>query len=396
MTKAQKLKQELEEARSSFNKAWVDEKRFDEELFATVRRLEKEHGDAFLAEARQIDQTIGTGAGAMQNRMASIDPETREAVRITETADLGVMVGNLLSHRNTGGAEAEAQAAWGIRGDQIPLAMITELRVTDAPANAGSSQPPVLAYQFPASIGEFANIGRPRVASGQHVYPSVTGASAASRPAEAGVVAIADATLRGELISPSRIQAWTTISVEDRAKFDGLGAAVAAHLAGAVAKGYDDQALAAFFLDANLTEPVDPGAASTYANYASGLHAGVDGRYAASTAAVKMLIGEETYIDAAEIYRVAQSPESITDRIARISGGLMVSASVPDAAANIQNALLIRGMGQMAVQPLWDGLTLEDMYTESEKGEIKFTVIGLAGFSIQQPSAYAWQKYNLS
>ena len=64
VTKAQKLKQELEEARSSFNKAWVDEKRFDEELFATVRRLEKEHGDAFLAEARQIDQTIGTGAGA--------------------------------------------------------------------------------------------------------------------------------------------------------------------------------------------------------------------------------------------------------------------------------------------------------------------------------------------
>ena len=395
MTKAQKLKGELEEARAAFNKVWTDAAKFDEALFATVRRLEKEYGDVFEDEARTIERSV-TGADAGQHRMASLDPETREAVRITETADLGVMVGNILSHRNTGGAEAEAQAAWGIQGNQIPLAMLTELRATDAPANSGSSQPPVLAYQFPASIGEFANIGRPRVPAGQHVYPSITGASVAGRPAEAGVVATSDATLRGELISPSRVQAWTTISVEDRAKFDGLGAAVAAHLAGAVAKGYDDQALSAFFLAANLTEPNAPGAASTYANYASGLHAGVDGRYAPSTAMVKLLIGEATYTDGAEIYRVAQSTESIMDRIARISGGLMVSDTVPAAAANIQNALLIRGMGQMAVQPLWDGLSLEDMYSESDKGEVKFTMVGLSGFSIQQPSAYAWQKYNLS
>ena len=33
MTKAQQIKVELEEARSAFNKAWVEDKRFDEDLF---------------------------------------------------------------------------------------------------------------------------------------------------------------------------------------------------------------------------------------------------------------------------------------------------------------------------------------------------------------------------
>ena len=91
--------------------------------------------------------------------------------------------------------------AWGLPGDSIPLAMLTEYRTAAAPADGGGVQG-FVGYRFPASVGEFANVQRPRVAPGTAVFPSITSASVANRPAEGDESADSDPTLRGEHAHP--------------------------------------------------------------------------------------------------------------------------------------------------------------------------------------------------
>ena len=147
-------------------------------------------------------------------------------------------MGNLLSRRNQTGAEAEAIAAWNLEGDQIPMSMLAEIRTVAAPSSGGGTQP-VSGYVFPASVASFANVSRPTVAAGTQVYPSIVTGAIAGRPDEGAAHGSSEPALRGELLTPKRIQAVASLSVEDRARFPGLGPALASHLAGAVAAGMD-------------------------------------------------------------------------------------------------------------------------------------------------------------
>ena len=307
---------------------------------------------------------------------------------VSERADLGVMLGHIIARRNTSGAEAEAQRAWGIDGNQIPVAMLTELRTIDAPDDGQGSS--FVGYVFGESIASFANVARPTVPSGTIVYPSFTSGVAATRPAIDATNADVDPVMRGELLSPKRVQANTSISIEDRARFPGMGAAVAAHLRGAVVKGLDAMALednnGFFDITAGpLTPQNDPGSATTIAQYLAMLSDGVDGRHARGPADVGLIVGKQTYTDGAALYRTNQAPDNIMDQIAR-TGRLMVSDSIPAAASNIQFILRVLGTRQSAVQPLWPGIDIEDIYSDSKKGVIAFTALLMAGFSVQDPS----------
>lgn len=352
----------------------------------------------------QVDGLETRIVGALDGESASAgkafgaeSAEHRERTTITGRADLGVLVGHIVNRRalQVGSAEAEAQAAWDLPGDAIPISMLAEYRVAAAPADGGGGQS-FVGYRFPNSIASFANVTRPRVAPGTPVFPSITSASVAGRPAEAAQNVDSDPTLRGELLTPKRVQANTKISVEDRARFGGMAAAIAQHLAGAVAAGYDQQALLGDdgFFDGTsgpLTEPPAPGAASTYANYSAMISGSVDGRYAPSEAQVGLLVGMDTFNDGALLYRTTNSQGHLMEDLGR-RGRLQVSAAIPAKSGNVQSVLVVRGTAPAAVQPLWDGLTIEDLVTRSEYGEITFTIVGLSDFSVTQPSAYAWAK----
>ena len=360
---------------------------------ADMARLEREHADAIRAEAAELEgATFGGTSGAM-------DAETREMMDLTNRADLGLLVGNVVSRRNQSGAEAEAQQAWGINGDQIPMAMLaTEMRVVAAPADGGGPEQ-TLAYVFPGSIAGFAGIQRPLVPAGVHVWPSFQTAGAAGRPAEGAAHGSTEPTLRGQLLTPHRVQAVASLSVEDRARFPDIGRALAAHLAGLVAQGLDTQALTddnGFFdtTSGPLTAPNDPAAATTYAQALAMLTAGVDGRRSANLANAGLIIGSDTFTDFMAISGT-NSDESVMERMMRI-GRVMVSANMPAAASNIQNALTVRGTQPAAIQPTWPGLRIEDIYSNSGTGQIDFTAVVLAAFSVQDTGAYAWQKANVS
>ena len=168
---------------------------------------------ADLARARADEER--QAAADFTGHTGELSAEHREAISITRRADLGVMLGHIITRRNTVGAEAEAQAAWNLDGTAVPMSMVAELRTVAAPTDGGGTAP-VSGYVFPASVGAFANISRPSVPAGTPVYPSVVTSGAAGRPAEGAAHGSSEPTIRGQLLTPKRIHAVASVSVEDR------------------------------------------------------------------------------------------------------------------------------------------------------------------------------------
>ena len=144
-----------------------------------------------------------------------------------------------------------------------------------------------------------------------------------------------------------------------------------------------------------LTPQADPSAATTYPEWAAILGMTVDGRRSANPSEGGLVMDLDGYNDADKLYRGGNSPESIAERITRVSK-LAVSAAMPAADSNVVSMLVVRGSTPAAIQPVWPGLSIEDIYTDSGTGLVSFVAIALAAFSVQDISAYAWVKINNS
>ena len=392
MTPSQRIQIRMSETRQAANdSSCTDADR--ERLLKELSGLETEYRSALATEIAQVDQDF--------TNHIPLTAEFREQQEITRRADLGVMLGHILARRNVTGAEAEAQEAWNLDGNAIPMSMISELRTVAAPTSGGGTQP-VSGYVFPSGIATFANISRPTVPAGTPVFPSITTGAVAGRPVEGAAHGSSEPTLRGELLTPKRIQAVASLFVEDRARYPGLGPALAAHLAGAVAAGMDTQALSdtAGFFDTvaasrPLTPPSDPGSATGYGDWQAILAKVVDGRHAANLAGGGLLLHPDGFSHSEALYRGNNASESFAERIARVSR-MQVSAAMPATTSNISDVLIVRGQNPAAIQPTWPGLNITDIATDSGTGTISFTAVALCAFSVTHPSAYEWEKINNS
>ena len=134
-----------------------------------------------------------------------------------------------------------------------------------------------------------------------------------------------------------------------------------------------------------ITDGEAPGAgASTYSTYNTSLLAAVDGIHALERSHVRAVFGLETYRQCGSVFRANNSNDSALDLIERYFGGVRASAKVPDAAANIQQAILRRANpagGRVAVFPVWEGIEMiRDVYgTNASKGTITLTGVMLVG-----------------
>ena len=375
----EKLTAELKESEVAYRKA-VDSEELEEQAEFARR-----------AQGSKVDD---------KNGLRTLGPEHRERMEITGRANVAQMFADIVDHRQARGAEAETQSAWGSAGDEIPMALIaTELRTIDAP-DTGSGTGRNFGYVFGPSIADAANIVRPSVQPGQHVFPSFTSGAAATRPAIAAENADQDPIMRGQVLTPKRVQSNANIAIEDRARLPGMSQMVTAHLRAAVIAGLDAQALSdddGFFDTSSgpLTPQPDPGSATTWAEYSAFLTGGVDGRHAVSPADVTLLMNGATFVDGDALFRGTNTNESAMERIARL-GRLVVSAAMPAAVSNIAGVLVVRGRLPAAVQPVWANVRIEDVYTDTKKGLINYTIVALADFSVVHPSAYQWKKANVS
>ena len=347
-----------------------------------------------------------TAEGAEEARAQGLfegDAETRELAQLTERANVGDILSATFEKRNTSGEAAELQKHYGIGSHQIPLEMLRVDRGVESraaatvPASIGdASQAAVVTPIFSTGDGSFLGVERPTVPVGDAAYPVLSTSPSVKGPFTDSSEAVqTDATFVATNLSPERLQASFSYRRTDAARFAGLDAALRLALNGGLQEKLDQQAIEG--TDGLLTATNLPNAnvstQTTFALYLSGLLYGrVDGRYARTPSDVRMIVGAGTFAHASAAYKGNNSDESGVERLQEKSGGLMVSAHVPDVSGNKQNALIRLGMERGgAVQPMWQGVSLVvDEFTRAAYGEIIVHAVLLANFQVTRKSQ--WHK----
>ena len=211
-------------------------------------------------------------------------------------------------------------------------------------------------------------------------------------PAENAAQAETTGAFSADVLSPGRLQASFFYSREDRAKFAGMAEALRENLTEGLSDGLDDQILAGtngLFSGTNLANNAQT-ANDTFDTYLANLVWNqIDGRYAAMTKDLAMVMGAATYKDMGATYRNASVDRSALDRVMELVSGVRVSAHVPAADAdNRQNVVIRRGSSMTATAPVWEGITLiPDEVTKAGNGQIVITAVMLFAMKVLRTGA---------
>ena len=328
-------------------------------------------------------------------------PETREWADLNSRFDLGEMFANVVEHRASDGAIAEVQRERGLASNAIPteMLMVEHRAVTPAPADTGQTQNQITGYVFPQSVAAFLGIPSPVVPVGDTTFPVLTSDPAAGTPAENAAQGETTGAFSANVLSPARIQASFFWSREDAQRMAGMGDALREALQGGIADKLDKEILVGTngLLTGTILANHARGAASDYAHYVGSLLYGrVDGKYAADLADVRVVMGSETFGNAATKLPT-NGEENALARIRNDSSGVRVSDHVPDVNGQKQNALVRLGTRQDYVAPVWGAVTLiPDEISLASKGQIQLTAVLLYGIKLLRAGGFFKQETNHS
>lgn len=347
------------------------------------------------------------------------DAEMRERLELRGKASLTEYIKAALSGRQVSGAEAELRAAAGI-GDGIPLELWdtpAEKRAdttTAAPGTVGVNLAPIQPAVFAASIAPRLGIEMPRVESGTYASATIsTSLTAGSKAAGAAQEATA-AAFRVNSATPKRVSARMAIRIEDIASVGqaNFESALRENLALVLSDELDNQAINGDGQAPNLsgifkalTDPNDPSAVVDFDAFVAAFAGGVDGLWANTLKDVGIVCGPATYRKSAQVFRDVGTNNghrgdiSFADYAMEKFGGWWTNKRMPDAASNIQQALLFRKGRSMktAVCPHWGAISIDDIYTGSAQGERFLTMHVLLGDVILvQPDAYKQVAFKLA
>ena len=252
---------------------------------------------------------------------------------------------------------------------------------------------------FPQSVAAFLGIPSPVVPVGDAIFPVLTSDTDAGTPAENAAQDETDGTFSADVLTPSRIQASFFWSREDASRMAAMGDALREALQSGIADKLDSEIMRGddgLLHSTNLSNHAR-GAASNYAHYVESLLYGrVDGRYAADLADIRVVMGSDTFSNASTKLPT-NGEENALARIRNDSGGVRVSAHVPDASGNKQNALVRRGTRRDMVAPVWGQVTLiPDEITLAGKGQIQLTAVLLHAVKILRTGGFYKQETNHS
>ena len=393
MTTAQKLALRASEIRTRLAELAGIEEITDEQR-AEISTLRTEYGDVETRAQAAI-------VAGDEPKPTETNTEARELAELIEGASIGQIFGAALEHRATDGQTAELQAELGLAGNQIPLVLLrdTEHRatgVTSAPGDVGATQAEIIPAVFPDSVAAFLGVDMPTVGVGEAIFPVLSTSADVNAPAEN---ADSDETAGGfnaDVLSPSRLQAAFFYSREDRARFRGMDSALRDNLSSALADKLDQQILAGDegLLDGTNLANHNVSTETTYQLYREQFAYGrVDGKFATGTDDLKVCFGAASFAHAASQYR--GNNDNADALMAMKAAGVMVkvSAHVPAAASNKQNAVIRLGMRRDMVAPLWEGVTiLADEVTLAKKGQIQVTAVMLHAVKILRAGGFYKQQ----
>ena len=355
------------------------------DLLASQRSTEVEYRDALTAE----DEASGAPIAP--------DAEERERLRLVSQASLGAIFSAAVERRSLDGAKNELQQHLGLGSNQVPIdllrAPVEHRAVTPGPTHVGTAEQPVLLPVFANGDAAFLNVDQVAVDAGDAVFPVLTTRPTVGGPhADSTEVAETTGSLTSELIKPTRLQCAFTYRRVDVARFSTMGESLRQALNEALSESLDGQIVAGasgLLGGTNLAAHAQA-ALDTYETYVSKFgFARVDGRYAPTAKAVKVLMGTGGYAHAGSVYRGDQSQESAVDRLMAIGGGVRVSAHVPAVASTKQQTITRVGARRDMVAALWQGVTIiPDEITRAKQGEIVITAVLLAAVKVLRAAGF--------
>ena len=414
MTSAQKIRLRLSQVRQRLNEiAGLEGDTFTDEIRAEAGTLQTEYTDL---ETRHQAAIVAEGEGETRANGEDPDAEARERLELRTRASLTAYLRAALSGRQVDGAEAELRAAAGV-GDGIPLELWdvpTETRQdvpTGAPGTVGVNLDKIRPAVFAASIAPRLGIEMPRVESGSYASATITTSLTAGSQAKGGETMATAAGFTVTSVTPKRISARLGIRIEDvaavgQANFESI---LRENLSLVLSDALDNAAINGDGVAPNLTgifqrltDPTDPTTVADFDALASSHAGGIDGLWANTLKEVSVVCGPATMALAARTFQTATSYKGELSSAAYAmvnTGGLWTNRRMPDAASNIQQAILYRkgrsmmaGAGAMrtAVMPHWAEINIDDIYSGSASGERYFTMHVLIGdIVLVQPAAYS-------
>ena len=356
-----------------------------------------------IAEAKALRDQLHTVNEKMIEAVKADDDttsETREWADVSSRFDLGEMFTNVTEHRASAGAIAEVQTERGLGANDIPTEMLMEKRaVTPAPGDVGQTQTEITGYVFPQSVAAFMGIPSPVVPVGDATFPVLTSDPAAGVPAENASQSETTGAFSADVLTPGRIQASFFWSREDASRMAGMGDALRDALQGGIADKLDKEIIQGtngLLTGTNLNNH-ERTSATDYAHYVAELLYGrVDGRYAFDLADIRVVMGSDTFGNAATKLPSA-GEENALARIRNDSSGVRVSANVPAAASMKQNAIVRLGLRADMVAPVWGAVTLiPDEITLAKKGQIQLTAVMLHSVKLLRSGGFYKQETNHS
>ena len=365
------------------------------EIRTEMRTLEAERRELLTAAAPTDDK-----------------PADKDFVELETRAQLTDIAGSVLGSGAVQGATAELQAELGLAGDQVPLSLLrrtpaVEKRTTGftpIPGNHGEVQQPIIPSIWPQSATAFANVEMPVAGVGDEVFTIVSTDFTAGSPAEGADQGDSTGGFTATVVNPHRIQVSAFFRIEDRARLAGLESAMRMNASDAVADKMDamvfDDADGGFFATGVLTAAPtgDGGTEAAFADYRAFAYDAVDGKYASTVDGIRLVLGSKTYAHCSSQYRANSSDDSALDSLGRVTGGVRVSAHVPDPSSDVQGVLVVvNTTARHAVAPIWEGPQLiVDPYTQSKAGEVRLTLVMLWGsLNVIRKAGYSFRKAKL-
>ena len=388
MTPTQKIQVRMSETREKVNDLASAES--DEDI---SRR------DQLVGELKAQESELRAAIKAEDD--ADTTPESREWSDLNGRFDLGEMFTDVMEHRASSGAIHEVQSERGLAGNAIPteMLMVEHRAVTPAPSDVGQSQSQIVGFVFPQSVASFLAIPSQIVPVGDATFPVLTSDPAAGTPAENGAQSETTGAFSADVLTPGRIQASFFWSREDQARMAGMGDALREALQGGIADKLDKEILVGTngLLTGTILDNHARGSASDYAHYvASLLYARVDGRYAYDLSDIRVVMGSDTFGNAASKLPT-NGEENALARIRNDSSGVRVSAHVPGEVSNKQNAIVRLGTRMDYVAPVWGQVTLiPDEVTKAANGQIVLTAVLLYAAKLLRVGGFYKQECNVS
>ena len=384
-----------------------------------ITKADNEHLEAVKYEAGEdaILEAEGVIAGSR------VTAEQREFQRMFDRADGDQFLRDAAIGSNSGGAAAEMRKEL-LHSDDPMLIPLAALLPSDAFAQRNAEQradvstslgstygartvEQMAARVFQSSAAAFLGIQTPTVPVGVRSYNVIlTGSTADVRLPGASLDAVVG-TVRNTDISPARVTARMQIAREDIALIPGYQTGWENDLRGALMLERDrmilngqaavnnvSPAVAGILMDANITDPTNPGDIATYIDYLNAFD-DVD-TYSDDGSNIRVITNADVFKHARglSVGPAASAFGLLRDRAEMGAGRFRQSEAMPATAATIGKAISARIGHRGAVSPIWNRIEIiNDPYTNASEGLIHLTAYILTNVGIADPKVYRHLEY---